>query len=175
MKYENLTKAQLAEMLEEANQRIEDQKIEIEQKDIKLGELTAHGEGWLVQTTNPAYEGQTMGIQFVQGQAFIRKNQRVPFCEIKPMKETTAKKLGYTPEEVEKIREREAMSEAERAIEKLEKDFGYTVIAFDGSESADKQMEKIISQRAREYTAALEKAEAARKASEIVAPGYMGG
>jgi len=171
--YNGLTKQQLIDLLLDADQTIEDQKVEIEEKTTRLGELKAHGQGWLIQTPNPAYEGRTMGIQFVQGQAFIRKDQRVPFCEVKPMKDTTIAKLGYTAEQAKAIREREQATEAERAVRLLENDFHYTVVEFDGTEADDKKMEALMNKRALEYQQALEAAEAARKASEIVAPGYM--
>lgn len=169
-----LTNAQLQKKLDEANALIEKQKVELEVKTEKLQELSAAGEGWLVSTPSPLYDGVTLGIQFVRGQAFVRKSQKVSAFETKPMKKSAIEKSGMAPSEVKALREREAKSSAERAVLALENDHGYAATYFDGTAGADQQMEKVVSKRAKEYSQALEVLEAREKAEQAIAPHFMG-
>lgn len=169
-----MTKAELEAKLAEAQALIESQKVEIEKQTNKIKEISARGAGWLVTTPNPMYDGITLGIQFTRGQAFVRVDQSVPACRLEPMKDGTIAKMGASPEEVKAIREREKISEAERAVKQLNSDFNYEYVYFDGSETAEEEMAKLMSKRAREYAQALEMAEAMKKTQEMVMPQFMG-
>lgn len=169
-----LTNADLRKKLEEAQAIIDAQAIELEKQATELGELNAAGVGWLVTTPSPVYAERTLGIQFIRGQAFIRQNQTVEACAVEPLKDSTIEKMKLKPEEVKAIREREKISQAERAVRILENDFGYEVTYFDGTERADKQMKRVVEKRALEYSQALEMLEAQKKAQDAVAPHYMG-
>lgn len=169
-----LTNAELREQLKEAKALIEAQQVEIEATKQEIGELKANGKGWLVEVPSPLYSAVTLGVQFVRGQAFIREKQAIPAVQIKPTKESYFDKMGYTENQRQEVRQREAMSDAERAVIALENDFGYTVTYFDGSETAEKQMEKMLSERAKDYAAALEMFEAQKKAQDMIAPQFMG-
>lgn len=172
--YATMTKDDLLAELKIANDKLKEQDVILAQNKTKLDELNAKGEGWLVETPNATYDGSTLGIQFVRGQAFVRKNQVIPQVSVEPMKQTTIDKMGLKPDEVTAIREREKTSQAERAVRQLERDFGYSVTHFDGSEEADKAMERLVSKRAKEYSQALETLEARKKAQEAIMPQFMG-
>ena len=111
--------------------------------------LLQKGSGWLITAANPAYDGTVAGILFSNGQAFIGVNQVVPAFDMAPAKETALEK--YSEAERKAIREREAMSSAERAVRTLEADFGYKVEFF-GPER-QKDMAQRVSERNRQRLA----------------------
>jgi len=170
-----MTKDELLAEIARMDGLISEKDQRIEEMDGEIKELNASGEGWLVMAPSPLFSGLTMGVQFVNGQAFIRKNQPIPACEHEPLKESTFTKEGYKPEEIKAIKAREAMPSAERAALEFEKDFGYEVVLFDGSEGADAQMKKLVDQRAKEYSEALEVLEARKKAESAMMPSMLMG
>jgi len=64
-------------------------------------------------------------VQFVRGQAFIRKDRKIPGFEVERMPEIDLGKFEMT--EQRRIREREKISSAERCAMALRDDFGYQV------------------------------------------------
>lgn len=158
-----LTKEQLIEKVAQLEKQVE-------QRDEALKKLTAKGEGWLITTPNPVYDAQVYGIQFVNGQAFVRKDQVVPFFEFEPMKESSMDKLNYTPEQRKVIREQEKKPSAQRAIEAFMDDFGYTVEFF-GAERLLELQQRIdnrLNQRVQAEALQAQQAEA----EKLIAPGY---
>lgn len=119
--------------IEELERQLAEKQQLLDAQDEKLRKLVAKGEGWLITTQNPLYDGQAFGIQFVSGQAFIRRGQRVEAFEHKPAKDEYFIKMGYTPEKIKETREREKIPSAERAAAALRDDFGYQVEYFDAN------------------------------------------
>lgn len=131
--------------------------------------LRAQGEGWLITAPSPAYDGQAYGIQFVNGQAFIRKGQKVAAFEIEPAKETTFTKLGLTHEEIARIREREKIPSCERAAMAMQNEFGYLVEYYDANrleELQKRQSDRVIQ---RQQVEAMQE----QMGEKIVSPHYM--
>ena len=133
--------------------------------------LQADGEGWLVTTNNPLYEGRTLGVQFARGQAFVKQGRSFPEFEWKPMKDSNLVK--YPETERKAIRAREQMSSAERMVEKLTADFGYEVVQINLNNQTD--MQKLIGQRATEYAEAIRAREEIEKMAALQRPAYMPG
>lgn len=136
-----------------------DQAIQVQAAEIK--ELKAQEEGWLVTTPNTVYDGDTLGVKFHNGQAFISAKHEFPAFQLEPMKPTSREKylaqftLPGTRQEAEKsLGEREKMTTAQRLVETLSHDFGYTVEWFDAERLAEVQGR--VQTRARE--AAMERA-----------------
>lgn len=167
--YKNMTKEDLLKILEQKDQELNEQTVTIERLSEEVKEFNAKGAGWLVETPNPLYDGKTGGIQFVMGQAFIHQGQTLPQFEIEPMKDGQLEK--YSKADQEAIKERMKITAAERAAKIMENEFGYKVTYFDGTLSADEEMQKLVSSRTLEYRNALQAAEAKEKA--IAASGVM--
>lgn len=91
----------------------------------ELKEARNEADGWLVTTPSPVYNGTTMGIRFINGAAFIRRNSDFPQMAIKPTKDTTFDKMGLTQAERQAIREREKRPTSERLVQQLVDDYGY--------------------------------------------------
>lgn len=125
------TKDDTQKRIEELERQLVEKQQLLDAQDEKLRKLVAKGEGWLVTTQNPLYDGQAFGIQFVNGQAFIRRGQRVEAFEFKPVKDEYFVKMAFTPEKIKETREREKIPSAERAVVVLRDDFGYQVEYFD--------------------------------------------
>jgi len=140
------TKAQLEARLEALQKELEARDQIITEQKNKLNDLHAKEEGWLVTTPNPLYDGVVWGITFVRGQAYIRKAQEVAAFVIQPLKESQLEK--YKPEERTAIREREQMPSAERAVQRLVSDFGYSAQYFDAEHLAER--DALINKRALE-------------------------
>lgn len=127
------TKDDSQKRIEELERQLAEKQQLLDAQDEKLRKLVAKGEGWLVTTQNPLYDGQAYGVQFVSGQAFIRRGQRVEAFDFKPTKDTHFVKMGYTPEQIKEVREQEKVSSAERTVAALRDDFGYQVEYFDSN------------------------------------------
>ena len=155
-----LTKAQLEEQLEKLQKELAQRDHIITEQNQKLQDLHAKNEGWLITTPNPLYDGSVWGVTFVRGQAFIRKDQDVAAFHTTPMKESQLK--AYPAEEQLKIREREKISSAERAVKVLTGDFGYVAQYFDAEHLAER--DALINKRAMERNQAEV---AAREAEKI--------
>ena len=158
----NMTKEELLRLLAEKDQEITGQAEEIEALGQEIYELNAKGAGYLIETPNPLYDGRTIGVQFSHGQAFIPVDMIVRSVVVEPMKDTTLEK--YPENQRREIREREAIPSSERAAMQMETDYGYQTTYFDGSEGADQAMDDLVNQRTKEYTLALQAAEAKEKA-----------
>jgi len=195
----DLTKEQLLRKLEEAQSRIQEQDAAIAEKDARLADadtqikkLHARGEGWLVTAPEPLYDGVTYGVKFLNGMAFIRKDQEVPHFVHPPLKDTALASLvqsqhpifeGVTAEmrknilakreeAIRAVREREQVPSSERAALALASEFGYKAEYFDGEELA--ALQHIIDERAGQAAAMAEMVKAREQAGNIMPPGYMG-
>lgn len=157
-------------------------KEELEQELVKLKQerdaavaavqaIQADGEGWLVTTSNPLYEGLTLGVQFARGQAFVKRGRSFPSFEIKPMKESNLTK--YSEAERKTIRAREQLTSAERVVERLSADFGYEVVQINLNNQ--EQMQQLIGRRAAEYADAIRAQEEIEKIAALQRPAYMTG
>uniref|UniRef100_A0A6M3JBU9 Uncharacterized protein n=1 Tax=viral metagenome TaxID=1070528 RepID=A0A6M3JBU9_9ZZZZ len=125
-------------------------------------ELVGRGEGWLVQTPDPAFRGTRYGVRIVDGQAFILKTRKIVAFEQAPMSkpglvkyiDTQFPAMVYTPEErlaaTTAVLERERVSSAARAAEAFEKDLGYKVEWFgvDELRHLDARMQERVTESA---------------------------
>ncbi len=140
-------------------------------------ELVSRGEGWLVQTPDPAFRGVRYGIRITDGQAFILKSGMVLAFEQKPMtKGALVKYINtqfppnvYSPEEraaeTAAVLEREKVSSAARAAEAFEKDLGYKVTWFGVEELAN--LDTVMQNRVAE-SAQVQALNAAREQAEMM-------
>lgn len=165
-----LTKAEL--IAELAQQKEANRVLQGKQED-----LVRRGEGWLVQTPDPAFRGERYGISIVDGQAFVLKSRRVAAFEKKPMtKGALVKYINtqfptpiYTAEErtkaTEDILAREKVVSAERAAEAFEKDLGYKVTWFGVDELM--KLDALMQARVTE-SAQVQALKAARTQAEMI-------
>jgi hypothetical protein len=158
-----LTKEQLL-------QQVEELKAQSAAQQEMIQKLSAKGEGWLVTTGNPMFDGPVYSIQFVNGQAFIRKGQEVPFFKVEPMKESKMEKYNIPPAEREAIREREKRPSAERAVDALRDDFGYRVEYFDAAHLMD--LQRVIDDRLSQRVQAEAMLAQQIEAEKLTMPGY---
>jgi len=84
--------------------------------------------GWLITAANPLYDGELWGIRFYSGLAFIPSGQVIERFISKPLSDEAIK--AYPPDEQAAIREREKIPTTERAVRRMETDFGYKVEYF---------------------------------------------
>lgn len=171
--YKSMTKEELMRLMAEKDKEISGKQEEIEVLGQEIKEINAQGAGWLIETPNPLFDGRTMGVQFVQGQAFIPVGMTVRSTVVDPMKESTLE--TYPEKQREAIRDRENVPSSERAAMYLETDYGYKVTFFDGSDGADKAMEGLVNERTKEYTIAFQAAEAREKAMNSMGAVKFGG
>jgi hypothetical protein len=116
---------------EDLLKRVAELEEQVARQQDSIKRLSTKGEGWLITAPNPLFDGQIFGVQFVNGQAFIRKAQVVQHFVFEPLKDTTIAKYNYPPAEVAAIREREKRSSAELAAMAMQTDFGYLVEYYD--------------------------------------------
>lgn len=156
---------------DELLKKIAELEDQVEQQKESMKKLSSKGEGYLITTPNPMYDGQVYGIQFVNGQAFIRKGQRVDMFEHEPLKDSTIQKYGYSPAEAAAIREREKRPSSELAAERMRTEFGYRVEYYDADHLGDLQGQ--IDQRLSQRVQAEEMAAKLMEAEQITAPHYL--
>jgi hypothetical protein len=172
--------------LEQENKELREQLAKTQQQ---LKDALKQGEGWLITTDNPLYDGVMFGISFVNGAAFIGVEQHVAFFEIQPESDESIKKrhmhlytYALTEKEREraaeriqniitKQRQREAMSTAERAVLEITKRKGYKAEFFSADHLADLQGR--MSERANQRRQAEAALRAKINAENIFPPGYV--
>lgn len=106
--------------------------------------LRAESDGWLVTTPSPMYDGITLGVQFHNGAAFIRKNAEFVQMKRKPAKASSLEK--YSTEERKAIREREKTPTSDLLIQQLTTDFGYTATWY--TEAEARKLQDVLQNRA---------------------------
>lgn len=151
---------------EQLEQRVQ----ELEAQNLGLREAQ---EGWLVTVPNPLFDEQVYGLQFINGQTFIRKNQIVDAFVVAPTKDTYFVKMGYNDKQIKGIRDREAISSAERAAKTLEADFHYNIKYF-SLDDVDR-LEDNMNTRALERTQLERSLSEKNMADQIVSPEFLGG
>lgn len=148
------------ETLAELRKKIKELESEVAAKDNAIDEMKKKEEGWLVLTSNPMYNGTTMGVLFTDGAAFIPKNRVYTNLIPEPMTESqvrsSAEALRTTPE---KIREEYDASmkipTSQKLVSRLVNDFGYFA-QFYTKDQMD-ELQKKLSDRARERKEAQDK------------------
>ena len=184
----NKTKDQLVQELaakrseaEEKDRRLAELEAELEAERTTSHELARRGEGWLIRTPDPGFEGARYGVRFQYGQAFILRDQKVPGFEFEPqevggLRRAIANQYPppyYTEAEREEafksVREREMFSSAERAAAAFEKDLGYQVEWY----SAERLMnlEQDMADQAQKAAAILKAREEREQAELVTQPG----
>lgn len=168
------TKEELQAMLDEEREKrvAAESKLADVEGQVQSLSIGAGKEGWLVETPEQNYDGSVHGQAFVNGQAFVLKGQEVPDFDFKPMKESSMDKLGYSDEEKKEVRKREQVPSAERLVEALKADFGYTVVEITDDNYGD--LEARISERTKQRIELEKLLGAERAADAITKPGYMG-
>ena len=156
----------------------------------QLSTALRQGEGWLVTTDNPVYDGSVFGVSFVNGAAFIGVDQHVPFFDLTPesdatiknrykhlitsdMSEAERKDASQAIKDIVKAqRLREATSSAERAVREFGRMLGYTIEKFDSERVAELQTR--MGDRANQRRQAEAALRARANAEVFVPPGYRG-
>jgi hypothetical protein len=97
----------------------------------EIKRLTGERDGFLITAPNPAFEGKLFEVEFRYGQTFMPADKQVSAFIFEPEKESTLVKLGYSPEQIAAVRDREQnVTSAQRAASAFEHDFGYQVEYF---------------------------------------------
>lgn len=161
-------KAQLAR----AEEALGTKQVVLEEQKAELQKLKASKSGWLITAPNALYDGLTMGVQFVNGQAFIPDDRVIPQFVFKPEKEHEVEKNEkMTPEERIAYRERESVPSSVRAAQAMHNDFGYTVQHFDGEDAnLQELMDARVKERAQVQALIDEQNAGAVKAAGLVQP-----
>ena len=158
-------KAQLRQVME----AMEDKDAVIKQQNTQIKTLKAGKSGWLITAPNPLYDGETLGVQFINGQAFIPDDRVIPAFVFKPAKDHELEKLK--PEERKAYREREQVPSCVRAAQAMQDDFGYTIQHFDGEdESLQSLLDARVKERAATQAILDQQAEGAAKANNLLQP-----
>jgi molybdopterin converting factor small subunit len=163
------TKAELEEQLKELQKEKEELEKTVGVLTDQLKAEIKDKEGWLVTTPNPLHNGEMWGIQFVNGQAFIPKKRKFPRFEVEPQKELTLQRQGLTEEQIKQVRERESMPTAQRCVQRLEHDFGYTVEYYT-AEDQD-ALNAAVEERVRERAQMKQMQENAEREKALMPPG----
>lgn len=177
---------QLAELLERvAKLEEENQKKDLllQEKEEQVKKLQAKGAGYLITTPNANYDGETYGVQFVNGQAFIPVGSALPyFVEVfgQPMKDEYFDKQLTQPNMTERMVERikaeekavrtreAAFDPVLKAAQVFEKDMGYTVEFFESTD--EEALQKRLSRRARERAEIIAAQEKLEQAQQMMTP-----
>ena len=167
---EAMTQEQANELIEQLKKQNASLKQELEETTKDLHDTRQQQAGWLIIAPNPLYDGSIHGIEFLNGQAFIRESQVVPAFEIVPEKQATLEKY-YKPDQIKEIRENEKMSSAQRAVLGIVRDFGYKAMYF-GVDELEKLQELRNERQAQRRQADLMNREEAN-ASVLLPPGYI--
>jgi hypothetical protein len=148
------TKAPEEELtLEEYKQKIAELEKQLEKKN-------EEGEGWLIITPNPAYDGKTAGILFTNGMAFLPKNMVLEEFTVPTPPENQLKKIAKDREVTldvikAEFEESSKITTVERAVRILTNDFGYKAQFYTVAD-----LDKLRDQKAKR---ALERAEVQSK------------
>lgn len=136
----NLSNEELVNRLSELEAKLEALTKETMQKDKEIAvreqqisDILSEGDGWLVITPNPLYDGVLYGVKFSYGMAFIPIKREFPDLAVPQPK--VGDRNQYTDKqwaELQKSVERAARPTSERVIEFLRDDFKYKVEWFDG-------------------------------------------
>jgi hypothetical protein len=174
----------------EEETRIDPRDAEIAKLRAQLADVRRQGEGWLVTTDSPLYEGTVYGVSFVNGAAFIGVDQHLSYFEVKPETDESIKSRFmhfYTralsdkdreraaeriQREIDAQRQREALSTAERAAGVFASMKGYTVERFDADHVAE--LQERMSERANQQRKAKAALIAKANAEALVPPGFLG-
>ena len=148
-----MTEETKQDTLAELKKKVAELEKELSAKDTQIDEMKKKEEGWLVWTSNPTYNGTTMGIQFTDGMAFIPVNREIPAMKIDPMNDSqiraSAEALRITEKELKlRIEESSKIPTSRKAVARLVSDFGYQAQYFTKDEMDG--LQKRMSDRARE-------------------------
>lgn len=146
---EKATPEILAE-IEQQKARLDQLEQERRQQDEQIARLKGGRAGWLITAKNPLWSGRTAGLQFQNGLCFIDENKDYPQFRIEKIKQTTLERMypvdldhpnnpnnARNMAERERVREREAISTAQRAALEFRGLQGYTVERFEPSQHAE--------------------------------------
>lgn len=81
--------------LEELKKKIAELENAVAQKSKEVDSLKQDKEGWLVWTSNAAYNGTTMHVLFTDGMAFIQKDKVYPEGHAEKVVKILASDFGY--------------------------------------------------------------------------------
>lgn len=138
----------------------------------ELAQYQAEQAGWLVTTPNPLYDGKTCDVKFEHGMAFIPQTREFPRFRNEPLKEAYVEKHKLSQEAILQLRVREARSTAQVVVERLAKDFHYTVEFFEANQI--EAMRQRITARDVEFQRAYEAAKSSERAAKLLSPRYIG-
>ena len=117
-----MTEETKQDTLAELKKKVAELEKELSAKDTQIDEMKKKEEGWLVWTSNPTYNGTTMGIQFTDGMAFIPVTREIPSdVKIDPMNDlqirASAEALRITQKELKlRIEESSKIPTSRKAV-----------------------------------------------------------
>jgi len=142
----------------------------LEEKEVELKEAKKQEEGWLIYTTNPSYDGNVYGVNFVNGAAFVPANKVFPDYEFpKNVKKGKLEKMDA--EERKVWEQRSKLSSAYRVVELIVNDFGYSS-TYINSDNADK-LNEFNAQRAKERADADREMSKLESTNTLIRPGVV--
>ena len=177
-----MTKDQLEEELKRVKGELKQTNEALEKKEDEIYELKAKDEGWLITSPNVRFDGDTAGIKFKNGQAFVAKKRVYKQFALEPYKEDLVEKMEKDKDDLTKTAaerraydayvERQTTLTSELAVETLVRDFGYTAEFF-SVERLD-QLDKQVDARVHERAKAEEDLQRMIDAGQIMTPHVMG-
>jgi hypothetical protein len=134
----------------------EEDKATITEQAEQLYDLKGQGEGWLIESNNPLYDGVTAGVRFHAGQAFIPRSRQ--FDLGRRDNPVRMQRQGMTAEEIAEANGRiDNTSSAEIFVDRLCADFGYNKTFFSADDG--EKMNTYVNRRARERSAEMARLE----------------
>lgn len=134
------------------------------EKDATIRELKAQEDGWLILTQNPLYDGDTMGLQFQSGMAFVPKTKVFPQYTFPVPKQE--KLDAMTEKQRAKYEDDLKVPTAEKFVRVITSDFGYESIYLEGEEGVEK-LKNLNATRAKERAEAQKRLDAIESATRL--------
>ena len=175
------TNAELQAMLKESKAREAEMKEQLDAAMSVNKDITMRGEGWLITSKNPLYDGIRHDVRFINGQAFLLDTAVVPDFVVEPMGQGQLMKFinaqypkgVFTDEqrtlEAKAIRLREKRTSVAVCVHRMASDYNFKIRHF----SADKMdlKDEIMEARVEQSKDAYEKKEEQEQSKQF-APGW---
>lgn len=155
---EEMTLETAMEMINKLRAQMAEKEEAIKAATQEIKELKANEDGWLILTKNPLYDGETSGLKFQSGMAFVPKTR--VFEQYKFPKPKQEKIDAMTEKQRLAMEEAMKVPTSEKFVRIITSDFGYESIYLEGEEGIEK-LKQLNATRAKE------RADAQRKQDEI--------
>lgn len=169
---EQMTKAELVEyvaLLEGQRAAEAEERRRLEAQAREAGQA---GAGYLITTPSPLYDGVSLGVKFLKGQAFIPLSREFPQFKVVEPTEEYYTKYGIPAEEKARMKQRALLPTATIVANRMRDDYHYAVQYF-GVEQLG-QVQQMQAVREAEYQQALAIAQRAKVGEGLMVPGMFG-